>query len=681
MAPSGWALLALWPALATQAADLSTLVISATRWPESSKRTSRSVSVVDREELDRRGARSAAESLKEEPGVLVQQTMPGSAAVSVRGLIGKDNLVLVDGVRYNNATTANIQSLSLIDPETIESIEVLKGAGSILYGGDALGGVVYVVPRRRREYSRPADLGGAVKLGYRSADRGQSARLELEGNRGGFGALVGAGWRSHSDLDVGGSLGPAVPSAYRARSADAAFDWRGDKAVARATLQHAEQLDLPRYDQYGGARRFGGPGRFEEFTFDPERRDLAVLELVADELEGPVETFEAKAHWQRRQERNLQRRAGALVRSTFDDDVTTLGGRLEASSRLGKRLRVLYGAEAYRDRVASRKADRNLLTGAVSGDDANANYPDSTFGSAGLFGLGQVAVAEGLVAEAGARFDHAWVDSALRSGAAPGAFADAYRSATGGAGLTWSATETWQFSAGAWQGFRPPNFNETVALKSAPAGVDAPSPGLAPERSVSFDLGARFASGRFSQKLALFHMLLTDRIERVPGSFNGLAAIGGAPVFQRANVGRAYLQGAEWEGRAAVGERGWLRASGAWLYGRDTANRVALTRVAPPTATAGAGRDWAARRAWAETFVRAAAAQKRLSPADLADPRIDPSGTPAWATWNARFGLEVFPAARLVFALENLLDAAYREHASGVEAPGVNAVATLRVAF
>lgn len=669
-------------AAAGHSSELSPLVISATRWPESPKRTSRSVSVVDREGLERQASRSAGEAVKEEPGVLVQQTTPGNAAVSVRGLMGKDNLVLVDGVRFNNATTANVQSLSLIDPDSIESIEVLRGPGSVLYGGDALGGVVYVVPRRRRDYSKPAGLGGAVGAGYRTADRGRSARVELEGNRGGFGALVGASYRAFGDLDVGGALSRAVPSSYRARAADAALDLRGEKAVVRATFQHVEQLDVPRYDQYVFARRFGAQGRFEEFLSDPERRDLLVLEAVADELEGRLDSFEAKGWWQRRQEKTLQRRAGTAVRQVFDDAVTTIGGRLEAGSRLGERVRMLYGAEAYRDRVASGKTDVNLSNGTTADDPANANYPDgSTYGSAGLFWLGQLEAAEGLRLETGFRLNYAWVDSVLRSGAAPGSFSDSYRSATGGLGLTYAATRSWQLSAGAWQGFRPPNFNESVALKAAPAGVDAPSPGLAPEKSLGLDLGARFSSGRFSHRLALFHMILSERIERVPGSFNGATVIGGSPVFQRANSGRGYIQGAEWEGRAGLFDRAYLRGSGAWLYGRDTSARVALTRIPPPTAVAAVGRDWTARSAWAEAYVRMAAAQRRLSPADLSDPRIDPAGTAAWATWNVRGGLEVFPGARLVVALENLFDRAYREHASGVEAPGFNAVTTLRVSF
>lgn len=669
-------------AIAHADAGLPPLVISATRWPESPKRTSRSVAVVDRASLERRAQRSVAESVREEPGILVQQTMPANAAISVRGLAGKDNLVLVDGVRLNNAITANINSLSLIDPETVEAVEILRGPGSVLYGGDALGGVVYVVPRRRADYSRPCALGGALSATHRTADHGRIGRFELEGNRGSFGFLAGVGAKAFGDLDVGGNQGPAVPSSYRGRSGDVALDWRGDKSVLRATFQHALQLEAPRYEQYPGARRFGGPGRFDEFVFDPQKRDLLVLEAKADELAGLVRSFEAKGYWHRQEEGNNQRRAGSATRNVFNDVVVTAGGRLEAVSQPLERLRMVYGAEAYRDSVRSRRRDVDLVTGASVNNDADANYPDgSTYGSAGLFLLGQAGATERLVLESGLRFDHAWVDSTLRAGAAPGAFSDAYRSVTGGAGATYSATTALQFSASVWQGFRPPNFNESVALKTAPAGTDAPAPGLLPEKSLGFELGARHSAGSFGQRVTLFHMLLRDRIERVRGSFNGLTTIAGSPVFQRANSGSGYLQGVEWEGRAGLWSSTYLRANGSWLYGRDTSAGTAMTRIPPPAALVALGREWKENRGWLETYARLAAAQRRLSPADLADPRIDPNGTPAWATWNLRGGLELFANTRFQLAVENVLDALYREHASGIEAPGINVIWTLRVAF
>ncbi|MBI5200976.1 MAG: TonB-dependent receptor [Elusimicrobia bacterium] len=676
------ALLLLLPGPALAETILPPLVISATRWPESAYRTSRTVGSIDRRAIVRGSPRSTAEALREEAGVLVQQTMPANAAVSVRGLIGKDNLVLIDGARLNNAITASVNSLSLIDIETVETIEVLRGPGSVLHGGDALGGVVYVTGRRRKDYSKAASIGGMLAASYRTADDGRVSRLEIEGNRGRFGFLGGAGYKAFGDLHVGGGRFHAIPSSYRGRSGDVALDYHGDRTMWRATYQHSLQIEAPRYEQYAQARRFGGPGAFDEFVFDPQKRDLVMLDAKVEEPVSFVKFFDAKAYWHRQEEGSIQHRPNAATRGVFNDAVAAVGGRLSAVSQPVPVLRMIYGAEGHRDAVRSRRRDTTLATGAVLNNDANANYPDgSKYGTAALFWLGQWTASQQLLLEAGLRGEYAKVDSVLRAGAAPGAFSDNYRSLTGGFGATYQFLPVLSAAASVWQGFRPPNFNESVALKAAPAGTDAPVTGLKPERSLGFETGIRLAHEKVVQRLTLFHMILMDRIERVPGSFNGATVIAGSPVFQRANSGRGYIQGVEWDGRGAIGQSFYVRGSGSWFYGRDTSAGTALTRTPPPMASVGVGNAWAERAAWVETYTRMAAAQRRLSPADLTDPRIDPNGSSAWATWNLRGGLDLWEGGKFQLAVENILNAFYREHASGVDAPGFNVITSLRVSF
>ena len=667
-----WALLLLL-ALPAGAQDLEPLVIVSPRWSELPKNASRSVTAVGGETLERRLAASAPEALREEPGLLVQQTMPGQSAVSVRGLIGKDNLVLIDGVRLNNATAANIQSLSLIDLESIESIEVLRGPGSVLYGGDALGGVVYLVPKRRQSYERKRALGGRLSGTYRSADDGRQVRGELQGNLGSFGFLGGLSGASFVDRELGKGLGTARPTAYRSRAADLALDWRGDKTVYRLTWQHALQSAVPRYDQYAQARRYGAAGRFAEFTFDPQRRDLLIVEAKAEGLGAWVDSLESRAYWQRQEESSRQRRTTTSDVQNFRDVVDSFGARLEAASKPRQDVLLTYGVDAHGDRVAS----------GASGTGAAPDYPDgSRYESLGLFGLGQWTPSEAWALEAGARYNHAWIDSELRSGALSGHFTDEYRSLTGGMGAVWRPNRSTRIWSGVWQGFRPPNLNETAALKAGPGGLDAPTAGLRPERSLGFDLGLGQELGPVRHSLTFFHSILKDRIERVPGTFNGAAVVGGAAVFQRANVTRGYIQGVEWEGKAALPRDLSVRASGSWSYGRDSSAGTALTRVPPPMALIGLGWDGTAgRKPWAEAFARMAARQRRLSPADLADARIDPAGTAGWMTWNARAGIRPTLNTRLTLSVENLFDRAYREHASGVDAAGLNVTCNLQLYF
>jgi outer membrane receptor protein involved in Fe transport len=82
-----------------------------------------------------------------------------------------------------------------------------------------------------------------------------------------------------------------------------------------------------------------------------------------------------------------------------------------------------------------------------------------------------------------------------------------------------------------------------------------------------------------------------------------------------------------------------------------------------------------------DAFVRFAGSQTRLSDEDRTDPRIDPDGTDAWFTLNAGIEWWVHPAVTVRLGVENILDRAYREHGSGIDAPGINGIAALDVRF
>jgi outer membrane receptor protein involved in Fe transport len=383
-----WLAALAWAAAPLRAqSELEALSIRARRWPETPRHTLRSVSVVGLEDIARRQPRSPAEALREEPGVLIQQTMPGNAAVSVRGLIGKDNLVLLDGLRINTAATENVQSLSTVDMESLSSIEVLRGPGSVLYGGDALGGVVYLVPKVAGDFGK--GLRGRVSGTVRSADDAALGRVEGAYNRGRFGAYGGVSARSFSHVDAGGALGTLRPSAYRARAADGSVEWRGDSGVARLVYQHVLQADVPRYDQYAQALRHGSAGSFTEFAYDPERRDLVLLEAKLDALPARG-ALDAKAYWQRQEAASRRQRVGQTSRELREDVVGTWGGRLQASCDPTRSWKLTAGAEAYRDRVSSHRADLDTATGALTDNAAGASYPDgSVYEALGLFALNE----------------------------------------------------------------------------------------------------------------------------------------------------------------------------------------------------------------------------------------------------------------------------------------------------
>ncbi|MFH1725668.1 MAG: TonB-dependent receptor [Elusimicrobiota bacterium] len=656
--------------------------------PAPHEESTRPVARVQRTRIQESTPDSVPDALRDEPGVLVQKTMPGQPAVSVRGFIGKDNLVLIDGARLNHAATRNVQSLGTLDPDSFERVDVLRGPGSVLYGGDALGGVVYLSPKRRTDYSRPLSVEPAFFADYRSATRGRAARMEVSGNWRRLGWIAGLRGGRSEHLRTGGGRGRAVPTGYSSSGGDLALDWRTERALWTLTYQHGRQEDLARYDKYPTARLFGSTGEYDEYLFDPVSRDLVVLGAETGKGGGPA--LRSRVYWQRQHETRRSRKTGSSTRSIYKDTVRTIGGRLDWERPVGGAWTLLTGLEGYQDRVGSGREDVSLATGIRTDDPSGSSYPDgSTYGSLAGFTLLRWRPAQEWTLETGGRFSRVSVDSSLRSGPAAGRpFDDTFSSWTGGAGARWQARPMLRLHAGLWQGFRPPNLNDTVVLKTAASGTDVPSFGLRSEKSTGLELGAWQKAGSFSHSLTVHYTRLTDLIERVPGAFNGLSFIdedgdgirdpGESPVYQRANFGQGFVAGAEWEGGMSLAADRRLYAAASWTFGRNCAADEPLTRVPPPAGTLGfRWTPFLPSFPWMEVFLRGAAPQDRLSTSDRDDPRVDPAGTPGWWTLNLRGGLRLTRGMRLVVSVENALDRGYREHGSGVDAAGINVVSRL----
>jgi outer membrane receptor protein involved in Fe transport len=183
---------------------LEKVVVTAKRRGESGFMSERSVSAVESDALAELTPRTVPEALQETPGVFVQQTNHGGGSPILRGMIGPQVLMMVDGVRLNNSVyrTGPLQYLNLLDPLSIDRIEILRGPGSVLYGSDAMGGVIQVFSAR-----------------YASANSGLATHARLDGRWSGMGVLGGFSYKNFQNLVAGGAIGEQPYSGYENWSA------------------------------------------------------------------------------------------------------------------------------------------------------------------------------------------------------------------------------------------------------------------------------------------------------------------------------------------------------------------------------------------------------------------------------------------------------------------------------
>jgi outer membrane receptor protein involved in Fe transport len=655
--------------------------------PDDPFRSARSVSLLDGENLAEQVPRSTPESLGEVPGAFVQATNRGGGSPIIRGMVGPGVLLLVDGVRLNNSVyrAGPLQYLNLIDPGMLDRIEVMRGPGSVLYGSDAIGGVVHLVPLRPMDARGQDGVqgGGGLRLRLSSADRGMTGSAHGTVGIGGFGALVAGGIKSFDDLRGGGDVGDQPWSGYRQWSALGAVTHRIDDGAFAGLRISANYL----FSRIDGAGRTDKLDAGTLTVYDNEDH-LAWMRLA---WRVPTTRMELTASFQdffeRKDDRTLDDRLEHVLKTARDDTrVRTLGVDLQSrTSLLGDRLRFHYGGLYYRDFVGSGRWARPA-TGAWT-ESPSPNYPDDSRYES--YGLHLLAEGDAVRTDCGHVFR---LSAGYRfhgmGGGAPALDdreAVSYRAHghVGQAGLQYLFRDQVNLAVTWSEGFRAPNLQEAVMVGDSGRYWSLANPDLGPESTDTLEALARFRFWRIRASASGWVSWARDLIQMKSDTWNGQDQVNGKDVVRKQNVGRGMLWGVEAEAAAYLGVGMSLRGNLAYTRGDEIVSGgpdVPLSRIPPLFGTVGL--RWDAPRmggflGFAEVFVRAAARQDRLSPEDVKDSRIPDGGTPGWTTVNLRLGGTIHDSIRLGLLLENLSDTRYKYHGSGIYMPGFNALLSL----
>ena len=659
----------------------------------------RAISVVHRDEIDRRQARTTPEALLEEPGVFVQRTNYGGGAPFVRGQFGNRILLLVDGIRLNNSTfrAGPNQYLNTVDPLLADRIEVVRGTGSAMHGSDAIGAAINVIPLQPRVRDR-APLRAEARVASSSADESfqLGTRLRWSGDR--AGAVATGSLRRFGELRGGKDTGLQRFTGYDEWSASAAATYEISATLSLSgSLQGTRQFDVPRTDR-------STPGDIRVFSL--QERQLAYVRLSAADA-GPFASLRATASFQRQRELADRYRVTPDAQERDDNRVGTAGLQLEGEIEAAGPL--VAGVEAYVDFVASKAARGALSMPALSSRPELARYAEGVgYQALGAFAGHRLELPANLSLHSEARVGLVRVDLPRDDRVVqlfPSAGLTALAGAVdvvpvyaGGLHLRWAPSPVLAISAGPSLGFRAPNLDDYARLGAEGGSFLLPTRGLSPERALSGELDVKLAfAGGAEASLAYSYTYIGDALGRAGASIAGQATLDGLRVVQVANADSARYHAIELSGRIPLWRRLALFGNAAWAHGQVRRQVPASDPSLPSTFVeepaekippffGKVGLGWRAEgSAWfAEAVMRFAARQDRLGLSDLTDPRICPDvlgtcpGTPGWMTFGLRGGTALFgERVRITVAAENLADRSYRMHGSGIDGPGRSVSALL----
>lgn len=655
------------------------VVVTPTRGIESSTfEVPEATSVTSRRDIDGRPHTLLAHVLREETGVLVQQTTSAQVSPTIRGFTGQSNVYLLDGVRLNNSSwrTGPSQYVSWVDGGPIDAIEIVRGGGSVQYGSDALGGTVQMLTAPLFAVPAATRLSGAGEIRGAAADTSAGVQGDLAMQTGAGLLRVGGTRDRMNDIRAGGGIDShsaitrflGQPSTLiGTRQPATAFDQGGGYAVAdlragasgtiHALYMHQSQAGVSRYD-----RVMGGEGLFAS-GFDPQTLDFGILRYSRPDVGGFGVSGSVSVNRQADGRFEQARPVARLDRQS--SSTTAIGYQAQAHRNLASRHQLTFGAELYDE---STDAARQLIetTGAIAA--ARPDIPTGTsYLSFGAFAQQSVHLGSRLTARGGLRFSH--FNFATTPDGALGVTAEdvTMRTVTFQTAAVLKVTDQINLTANITRGFRAPNAAdfgsvgltggggfeiapsravELGALVGSTGAGNARSTGervlqLKPEVVYQYDFGIKGHAGRVSGAVNVFDMELNDFIQRrslvfdanvvgttiagfqvVRQDEHGLAFIAQdvRPIATRVNIDRARILGFDVEGDVQISQA-WSahghfsRANGRILPAGEFIRRM-------PPAMGGTRLRWDGERFWAEGVVAFAAEQTRLNSGDLSDARI-----------------------------------------------------------
>ncbi|OGV62332.1 MAG: hypothetical protein A2283_10435 [Lentisphaerae bacterium RIFOXYA12_FULL_48_11] len=644
----------------------------------------------------REGNRTTPNILEGVPSVMVQKTSYGQSSPYLRGFTGYRTLCLIDGIRLNNSVfrSGPNQYWNTIDPLSIGSYELVMGPGSVLYGSDAIGGVLNALTIDPPEWT--GEPLWERRLYYRGAlaEDSNTGRIQIGGRVSDkLGFTGGYSLKSFGDLRGGRDVGLQEHTGYDEQDFDAKLNYYINKDSTLTLGHQSVRVDdawrthrtIYSIDWEGLSR---GDGKVESYD---QNRDLTYMKLHVNDMDGFINGMNLTLS------RHLQ--GEDLYRVKKDDkierqgfDVETWGATLqfESETELGQ---WVYGLDYYHDIVDSygRKydADGSLNKVEIQGGVAD----DAAYDIAGLFVQDTISCLDGrLDVIPGFRYTFVSADANKVKDSVTGqriSINEDWQSAAGSLRFLVPVTDdrSHTFYANVSQGFRAPSLMDLTRYDIARSSeIEKTSPDLDPEHFVSFEIGFKSRISKLVSQLSCYYTAIDDTIIRTPTG----RIIDNYVEVEKKNAGDGYVKGIEVLEKYHFTSQwsSWLSASlmdgrvDSYPTSTSGKERDYVSRLMPPTAEIGVRWQTESARYWCELEGDFAAEADKLSVEDKLDTqRIPPDGTPGYAVCHLRIGARLTSTLELNLALENILDEDYRIHGSGVNEPGRNLILTAVCSF
>ena len=709
------------------ATTLNTIVLSVSRTAQKKKDIAREVSVFDQPAIQKHVASEVPDILETAPGISVQKSQGGAGSPVIRGMEANRILLVIDGIRLNNAIyrAAHLHNSITVSPAVLERMEIIAGPSAI-YGSDALGGVIHFITKTPMINSHKK-IGGAVLGRFATATGETSFNFNLSFSQPYWASLTSVSYSDFGNIRMGtlrlhgykdwgiveyfsdnnehyyNDVERENPDlSVQPNTGYKQYDFfnktvvqTGPNATLTFDTQYHTTSNIPRFDKLTETKN--GHLKFAEWYYGPMERFLFSPQWEWSPGRKWLDNLKIIPAYQQIHESRIKRKFGSLIRNYQKETVHVFSLNLDASAKMKRHTKFNYGAEVTYNRVFSKAYGKKLVVNGhrITGLEGDYYYPTrypndgSDYFSAALYGNWKHRFSRRHLLDIGVRFTQIAMNAQwknLQLVALPFQIVHlANFSVTPNISYIFSPG-TWKLSATFSNGFRSPDIDDIGKIREKKGKLLVPNIHLKPEYSYNSELGIgkKFFDNKIKINTFWYYNIIRNLIDRQPYMLNGFSQINYdgemVDIYANVNNGNAFIYGTDWIFSWKINDLFLWNANFSYVKGRKQ-NGQPLPSIPPVKVYSSLhyktdyfegilSYEYNGRKPLNEYDVNGGIDNLDESPKDPATGEY--AGFPSWQIFNFYFNYYLTHNLTLNIGVENIFDVHYKRFASAISAPGRN---------
>ncbi len=699
--------------------QLGQYTVVANKWEQNSSEIPFSIQNIDPKEAQISTPQSTPDMLGASSNVFIQKSQMGGGSPMIRGFAANSVLIVVDGVRMNNAIfrSGNLQNSLNIDPNSLEHTEIIYGPGSVTYGSDALGGVMDFHTKEAKfsisgKFETEAE--GYYRLSSANLEKTISVDLDLKwkkfsshtqflnsnfsnllAGKNHFGNYPEFGKRKYfvdPKPDAKDSMVQVeqtnlmIPSLYKIWNLNQKFRFQPNKNIDFTySFIYSTTSKIPRYDRLTQwkdnhlkyAEWYYGPQKWIMHNF---RIRLFKPRKIYDsaKLIYAYQRFEESRNDRKYKNESFRHRTEIVDLYTFNIDF---------SKELNKKASLYYGVDLGFNNITSKGYSENIINGDIT--NIQTRYPNkyNYYFSTGIYSNFKYKLGTKLNLLSGLRYSLVYLNSAFDNISNPLPYNKLElfnHSPNGSIGLSWVPNKNTKIYYNFSTGFRAPNLDDVAKVfDSEPGNVVVPNDNLKPEYVYSSELGtSKTISDIINIQFSLFASYVDNIIVRADYNYNGNDSIiydgSLSKVQAMQNISYAKIYGSSLRIKIKLSNDINIISNYNISKGIDSKGN-SLQHIPPDFGNTKIN--------YKNSFLKLSAYSNysigipfdKLAPNEQAKTSIySLDGSPSWYTINLNADFKIYKQIHLNFGIQNILDRFYIPYSSGIAAPGRNFIIEIR---